>query len=125
MWSGGAGLTRWAPTVHLSTLFPSPLLFRSQRQRLIHRSGKQQDGGAGPATASGNNLKSPGGLENGGRGSGEQEQGDKTGQQGQDDNDEDGIFSPVRIPSERFIFSNRDVKLYSFTLTVDTVIHLP
>ncbi|XP_075887697.1 sodium/potassium/calcium exchanger 3 isoform X2 [Nelusetta ayraudi] len=71
----------------------------SERQRLIHCSGKQLDGGAGPASASSNNLKSPSSLENGGRGPGEQEEGDKTGQRGQDDDNDDGIFSPVRIPS--------------------------
>lgn len=78
----------------------------SQRQRLIHTSRNQLDGEAGPGSAS-NNLKIVGscGLENGGRaaGIGDQEMGDKSVdgvcQQEEDDN-EDGIFSPVRIPSE-------------------------
>lgn len=59
------------------------------------------EGGAGPASAGSNNLKSPCGLENGDGGAREQQEGDATGPQGQDDDDVDGIFSPVRIPSER------------------------
>lgn len=78
----------------------------SQRQRLIHSSRNQLDGEDDPGSAS-NNLKSVGscGLENGGRGAGigDQEMGDKSGDgvcQQEEDDDEDGIFSPVRIPSE-------------------------
>nr|XP_046266818.1 sodium/potassium/calcium exchanger 3 isoform X2 [Scatophagus argus] len=77
----------------------------SERQRLIQSSKDQRDGEAGPGSAS-NSLKRTGScsLENGGRGpgGGDAESGDKPGvevcQQGEEEDDEDGIFSPVRIP---------------------------
>lgn len=94
----------WSSSLNVSSRFPP--LPSSQRQRLIHSSRSQLDGEAGPGS-DGNNLKSVGscGLENGGRGAGigDQEMGDKSGVgvcQQEEDGDEDGIFSPVRIPSE-------------------------
>uniref|UniRef100_H3CXG9 Sodium/calcium exchanger membrane region domain-containing protein n=1 Tax=Tetraodon nigroviridis TaxID=99883 RepID=H3CXG9_TETNG len=74
----------------------------SERQRLIQR--KNQAGSeAGPGSAS-NSLKriSSCGLENGGRGPGEDAESGGVGGartcQAEEEDDEDGIFSPVRIP---------------------------
>ncbi|XP_045896057.1 sodium/potassium/calcium exchanger 3-like isoform X2 [Micropterus dolomieu] len=81
----------------------------SERQRLIQSSNNQRDGEAGTGSRGGSNsnsLKRTGScsLENGGRGPGlgDAESRDKPGvevcqQEGEED-DEDGIFSPVRIP---------------------------
>ncbi|KAM9348460.1 sodium/potassium/calcium exchanger 3 [Symphorus nematophorus] len=81
----------------------------SERQRLIQSSKSQRDGEAGPGSREGstnNSLKRTGScsLENGGRGPGvgDAESGDKPGaevsQPEEEEDDEDGIFSPVRIP---------------------------
>ncbi|XP_041807766.1 sodium/potassium/calcium exchanger 3 [Chelmon rostratus] len=81
----------------------------SERQRLIQSSRNQRDGEAGPGSRGGstsNSLKRTGScsLENGGRGpgTGDAESGDKMGvevcQPEEEEDDEDGIFSPVRIP---------------------------
>ncbi|XP_034539396.1 sodium/potassium/calcium exchanger 3-like [Notolabrus celidotus] len=81
----------------------------SERQRLIQSSGNQQDGEASAGSRCGstsNSLKRTGScsLENGGRGHGivDTESGDKPGaeacQAEEEEDDEDGIFSPVRIP---------------------------
>lgn len=75
----------------------------SERQRLIQSSRIQRDGEAGVGSTS-NSLKRTGScsLENGGRGAGvgDAESGDKPGVEvGQEEeDDDDGIFSPVRIP---------------------------
>lgn len=75
-----------------------------QRQRLIQR--KNQAGSeAGPGSAS-NSLKriSSCGLENGGRGPREDAESGGVGGartcQAEEEDDEDGIFSPVRIPGD-------------------------
>ncbi len=84
----------------------------SQRQRLIQSSKNQRDGEAGPGSRGGstsNSLRGAGScsLENGGRaaGMGDAESGEKPGvevcQPEEEEDDEDGIFSPVRIPGER------------------------
>ncbi|XP_076606823.1 sodium/potassium/calcium exchanger 3-like isoform X2 [Chaetodon auriga] len=81
----------------------------SERQRLIQSSKNQRDGEAGPGSRGGsasNSLKTTAScsLENGGRepGTGDTETGDKLGveasQPEEEEDDEDGIFSPVRIP---------------------------
>lgn len=76
-----------------------------QRQRLIQRK-NQADSEAGPGFTA-NSLKrmSPCGLENGGRGPGEDaESGGMRGAQtcqAEEEEDEDGIFSPVRIPGDK------------------------
>ncbi|XP_040907716.1 sodium/potassium/calcium exchanger 3 isoform X1 [Toxotes jaculatrix] len=81
----------------------------SERQRLIRTSKNQRDGEAGPGSRGGstsNSLKRSGScsLENGGGrpGMGDAELGDKPGvevcQPEEEEEDEDGIFSPVRIP---------------------------
>ncbi|XP_070839316.1 sodium/potassium/calcium exchanger 3-like [Chaetodon trifascialis] len=81
----------------------------SERQRLIQSSKNQRDGEAGPGSRGGsasNSLKTTAScsLENGGRepGTGDRETGDKLGveacQPEEEEDDEDGIFSPVRIP---------------------------
>ncbi|KAK2828545.1 hypothetical protein Q5P01_019579 [Channa striata] len=81
----------------------------SERQRLIRTSKNQRDGDAGTASRGGstsNSLKRTGScsLENGGGrpGIGDAESGDKPGveicQPEEEDDDEDGIFSPIRIP---------------------------
>ncbi|XP_018546835.1 sodium/potassium/calcium exchanger 3 isoform X2 [Lates calcarifer] len=81
----------------------------SERQRLIRTSKNQRDGEAGPGSRCGstsNSLKRTGScsLENGGGrpGIGDAESGDKPGvevcQPEEEEGDEDGIFSPVRIP---------------------------
>ncbi|XP_059208363.1 sodium/potassium/calcium exchanger 3-like [Centropristis striata] len=81
----------------------------SERQRLIQSSKNQRDGEAGPGSRGGstsNSLKRSGScsLENGGRrpGTGDAESGDKpgakVGQAEEEEEDDDGIFSPVRIP---------------------------
>lgn len=76
-----------------------------QRQRLIQRK-NQADSEAGPGSTS-NSLKrmSSCGLENGGRGPGEDaESGGIRGVQtcqAEEEEDEDGIFSPVRIPGDK------------------------
>ncbi|XP_070699187.1 sodium/potassium/calcium exchanger 3 [Pempheris klunzingeri] len=81
----------------------------SERQRLIQSSKSQRDGEAGPGSRAGsttNSLKRTGScsMENGGRGAGigDTESGDKPGvevcQPEEEDDDEDGMFSPVRIP---------------------------
>ncbi|XP_035522955.1 sodium/potassium/calcium exchanger 3 [Morone saxatilis] len=81
----------------------------SERQRLIQGSKIQRDVEAGPGSRSGstsNSLKRTGScsLENGGKGPGigDAESGDKPGvevcQPEEEEDDEDGIFSPVRIP---------------------------
>lgn len=93
-----------APQWKLRALF-------SQRQRLIQSSKNQKDGEAGPGSRGGstsNSLRRTGScsLENGGRGPGvgDAESGDKPGgeacQPEEEEDDEDGIFSPVRIPGE-------------------------
>ncbi|KAM8741323.1 sodium/potassium/calcium exchanger 3 [Acanthopagrus schlegelii] len=77
----------------------------SERQRLIQNSKNQRDGEAGPGSTT-NSLKRSGScsLENGGRadGAGDAAPGDKpgagAGQPEEEEDDEDGIFSPVRIP---------------------------
>lgn len=82
-----------------------------QRQRLIRNSKSQLDGEAGPGSRGGSNRNSlkrteSCTLENGGGrpGTGDAESGDnpdgKVCQPPEEDDDEDGIFSPVRIPSE-------------------------
>lgn len=105
-----------AHAIHCNTIFSelcnqniSALL--PQRQRLIQSSNNQRDGEAGTGSRGGSNsnsLKRTGScsLENGGRGPGlgDAESRDKPGvevcqQEGEED-DEDGIFSPVRIPGE-------------------------
>ncbi|XP_068572336.1 sodium/potassium/calcium exchanger 3 [Cebidichthys violaceus] len=81
----------------------------SERQRLIQSSKNQRDGEAGPGSRGGstsNSLKRTGScsLENGGRGPGigDTEPGDKPGvevvQTEEEEGDDNGIFSPVRIP---------------------------
>lgn len=77
-----------------------------QRQRLIQTSKKQRDSETGAGSTS-NSMKRSGscGLENGGRGPGveDMESGDKLGVevcQPEEEDDKDGIFSPVRIPGE-------------------------
>lgn len=76
--------------------------FVLQRQRLIQRK-NQVDGDADPGS---NSLKrtSSCGLENGGRGPGDDaESGGNQGLQmcqAEEEDDEDGIFSPVRIPGD-------------------------
>ncbi|XP_042355627.1 sodium/potassium/calcium exchanger 3-like [Plectropomus leopardus] len=80
----------------------------SERQRLIRTTKNQRDGEAGPGSRRGsanNSLKRTGScsLENGGRraGVGDAESGDKTGAeagQAEEEEDDDGIFSPMRIP---------------------------
>ncbi|KAF1378666.1 hypothetical protein PFLUV_G00192910 [Perca fluviatilis] len=79
----------------------------SERQRLIQSSKDQQDGQAGPGSRRGstsNSLKRMGScsLENGGRtpGIGDTESGDKPGVGvcQTEEEDDDGIFNPVRIP---------------------------
>ncbi|XP_035999101.1 sodium/potassium/calcium exchanger 3 [Fundulus heteroclitus] len=81
----------------------------SERQRLIRSSRYQRDGEAATGSRKGslsNNLKRTGScsLENGGGRPGirEAESGDKPGAEGcrpeEEDDDEDGIFSPVRMP---------------------------
>ncbi|KAM4544590.1 sodium/potassium/calcium exchanger 3-like isoform 2-T2 [Odontesthes bonariensis] len=81
----------------------------SERQRLIRSSKHQRDGDAGPGSRGGsssNSLKRTGScsLENGGGRPGlkDAESGDKPGvevcQPDEEEDDEDGIFSPVRIP---------------------------
>ncbi|XP_070773158.1 sodium/potassium/calcium exchanger 3-like [Enoplosus armatus] len=81
----------------------------SERQRLIQSSNNQRDGEASPGSRGGSNsnsLKRTGScsLENGGRGHGigDTESGDKPGvevcQPEEEEDDEDGIFSPLRIP---------------------------
>lgn len=76
-----------------------------QRQRLIQRK-NQAESEAGPG-ATANSLKrmSSCHLENGGRGPGEDaESGGIQGVQtcqAEEDDDEDGIFSPVRIPGDK------------------------
>lgn len=81
----------------------------SERQRLIQSSKNQRDGEAGPGSRRGstsNSLKRTGScsLENGGRRPeiGDTESGDKPGaevcQAEEEEEDDDGIFSPVRIP---------------------------
>lgn len=75
----------------------------SQRQRLILRK-KQADGEAGPGSTS-NSLQrtSSCGLENGGRAPREDAEsgGIRGGQTEEEEDDEDGIFSPVRIPGDK------------------------
>lgn len=82
-------------------------LFLFQRQRLIQNSKNQFDGEAGPGSTN-NSLKRTGScsLENGGRGPsvGDVESGDKPGNEAchpEEEDDEDGIFSPVRIPGDK------------------------
>ncbi|XP_026183575.1 sodium/potassium/calcium exchanger 3 isoform X1 [Mastacembelus armatus] len=81
----------------------------SERQRLIQISKMQRDGEAGPGSRRGstsNSLKRTGScsLENGGGKPGieDTESGDKTGvevcQPEEEEEDDDGIFSPIRIP---------------------------
>ncbi|XP_068186836.1 sodium/potassium/calcium exchanger 3 [Antennarius striatus] len=81
----------------------------SERQRLIQSSKGQRDSEAGPGSrgaSTSNSLKRTGScsLENGGKapGTGATELGDKPGnpacQPEEEDDDEDGIFSPLRIP---------------------------
>ncbi|XP_032388807.1 sodium/potassium/calcium exchanger 3 [Etheostoma spectabile] len=80
----------------------------SERQRLIQSSKDQQGGEAGPGSQRGstsNSLKRKGScsLENGGRtpGIGDTESGDKPGVgvcQTEEEEDDNGIFNPVRIP---------------------------
>uniref|UniRef100_A0A8C4D943 Sodium/calcium exchanger membrane region domain-containing protein n=1 Tax=Dicentrarchus labrax TaxID=13489 RepID=A0A8C4D943_DICLA len=82
----------------------------SERQRLIQGSKIQRDVEAGPRSRSGstsNSLKRTGScsLENGGKGPGigDADSGDKPGVevcQPEEEDDEDGIFSPVRIPGD-------------------------
>lgn len=94
--------------LHLPTRSPTETSL-SQRQRLIRTSKNQRDGEAGPGSRCGstsNSLKRTGScsLENGGGrpGMGDAELGDKPGveacQPEEEDDDEDGSFSPVRIP---------------------------
>ncbi|XP_069572494.1 sodium/potassium/calcium exchanger 3 [Brachyistius frenatus] len=81
----------------------------SERQRLIHSSKNQRDAEASPGSRRGstsNSMKRTGScsLENGGGrpGIGDTESGEKLGVEGdqpeEEEDDEDGIFSPVRIP---------------------------
>lgn len=97
--------------LELHNLLPT---FLSQRQRLIRTSKNQRDGEAGPGSRGGstsNSLKRTGScsLENGGGrpGIGDAESGDKPGveacQPEEEEEDEDGIFSPIRIPGNQLI----------------------
>lgn len=97
--------------IFVGALQPKLPALLSQRQRLIQSLRNQRDGEAGPGSRGGstsNSLKRTGScsLENGGRGpgTGDAESGDKTGvevcQPEEEEDDEDGIFSPVRIPGE-------------------------
>lgn len=91
--------------------------FLSQRQRLIQSSKNQWDGEAGPGSRRGstsNSLKRTEScsVENGGKGPamGDVESGDKLGVEVcQPEEDEDGIFSPVRIPGEEDQHQNQEV----------------
>lgn len=89
--------------------------FVLQRQRLIQRK-NQVDGDADPGS---NSLKrnSSCGLENGGKGSGDDaESGGNRGFQmcqAEEEDDEDGIFSPVRIPGDRAAPANLCVESHS------------
>ncbi len=97
-------------TRHLSLYKRNLPALLSQRQRLIQSSKNQRDGEAGPGSRGGstsNSLKRTGScsLENGGKGPGigDAESGDKPGVevcQPEEEDDDDGIFSPVRIPGE-------------------------
>lgn len=91
--------------------------FLSQRQRLIHSSKNQRDGEAGPGSRHGSTSDSlkrteSCSVENGGKGPamGDVESGDKPGIevcQPEEEEEEDGIFSPVRIPGEEDQQQNR------------------
>lgn len=95
--------------LELHNKFPTLL---SQRQRLIRTSKNQRDSEVGPGSRGGstsNSLKRTGSfnLENGGGrpAMGETESGDKPGaevcQPEEEEDDEDGIFSPIRIPGSQ------------------------
>lgn len=98
-----------------------------QRQRLIQRK-NQVDGGAEPGS---NSLKrtSSCGLENGGRGPSEDaESGGNPGAQmcqAEEEEDEDGIFSPVRIPGDRAAPTNLRGDFRGFLVRARTASRAP
>ena len=111
-WSSVRYVTHTSQVISTGALWPTRPALLSQRQRLIRTSKNQRDSEASAGSRGGstnNSLKRTGSctVENGGGrpGIGEAEVGDKPGaevcQQEVEEEDDYGIFSPVRIPGEK------------------------